>query len=330
MGTECGSTAQRTWTRVRGSVFYPFLKHCPGLRHPRKNPIMNKIQELEAALDHCRQLNDKLTDEIKELNKRLAEAESLKSHFVSNVANEIVNPFSSILGLSKSILSCGERNWKRINTMASMVYSETINLDFQLKNIFAAAKIEAGEVEIDISNVDIRQLIRSLIGHFDVEAKKKEVSIRFMDQTGENTSRLFIRTDAEKIHLILSNLLSNAIKFNYRSGVVIIKMAGDAKGIDLWMKDSGKGISEFNQEIIFDRFRRIDSGINSINRGHGLGLSVTKASLDLINGSLDFTSAPGKGTEFHLFIPSASDNRCDVAVDGCEFLFEDFENEESF
>ena len=81
------------------------------------------------------------TDELKTVNKKLEESESLKSHFISNITNEIINPFTSILALSRSILQVKKENWKRVISMVAMIHSEAFNLDFQLRNIFLAAKI---------------------------------------------------------------------------------------------------------------------------------------------------------------------------------------------
>lgn len=87
-----------------------------------------------------------LTEELKQVNKKLEESEALKSHFISNITNEIINPFTSILGLSKTILAVKKEDWKKVISMVSLIHTEAFNLDFQLKNIFVAAKIEAGEI----------------------------------------------------------------------------------------------------------------------------------------------------------------------------------------
>jgi len=94
----------------------------------------NSIKELQ-----------KLTKQLKEVNGRLEESESLKSHFISNITNEIINPFAAILGLSRNILDVKKEDWNKVISMVQMIHSEAFHLDFQLKNIFAAAKLEAGD-----------------------------------------------------------------------------------------------------------------------------------------------------------------------------------------
>ena len=96
------------------------------------------------SLEELKELNEKLL----EVNKKLEESEALKSHFISNITNEIINPFTSILGLSRSILAVKKENWKKVISMVALIHSEAFNLDFQLRNIFLAAKIEASPEEL--------------------------------------------------------------------------------------------------------------------------------------------------------------------------------------
>jgi signal transduction histidine kinase len=119
------------------------------------------------------------------VNAKLAESESLKSHFISNITNEIVNPFTSIVVLSKNILSVKEGDWDKVKRMASLIHSEAFNLDFQLKNIFAAAEIEAGELFMEVSNVKVDLLIEALLESFLPETTKKQLNFEFIKEEPE-------------------------------------------------------------------------------------------------------------------------------------------------
>jgi len=96
----------------------------------------------------------------------------------------------------------------------------------------------------------------------------------------------FFKTDPEKVKLALANLISNAIKFSYDDNRIIVRLWKTENIVHMMVQDYGTGISEANQKIIFDRFKRLDSGINSLNRGHGLGLSINKAVIDLLQGKI--------------------------------------------
>jgi signal transduction histidine kinase len=88
------------------------------------------------------------------------------------------------------------------------------------------------------------------------------------------------------------------------------------------VKDYGTGISESNQQIIFDRFKRLDTGINSLNRGHGLGLSINKALIDMLNGTIDIQSKISQGASFIVAMPENESITEGYSTDGNEFLFD--------
>ena len=287
------------------------------------------IDELQKRFEEnkktIQELKD-LTEELKVVNKKLEESEALKSHFISNITNEIINPFTSILGLSRNILAVKKENWKKVISMVALIHSEAFNLDFQLRNIFLAAKIEAGEIYPEILNVDLKNLIRSVIDSFRIECKKKNIAIEFeFDIKPAKGIIFYFKTDPEKIKLALANLISNAIKFSFDENKIIVKATKEGEMVNISVTDFGTGISEANQKIIFDRFKRLDSGINSLNRGHGLGLSINKAVIDLLQGRIEIKSEINKGATFSLLVPEAKTNIAGFATDGNEFLFNDDE-----
>lgn len=266
----------------------------------------------------------KITDELKEVNIKLSESEALKSHFISNITNEIVNPFTSIVVLSKNILSVKEGEWDRVKRMAGLIHSEAFNLDFQLKNIFAAAEIEAGELFMEVSKVKVDLLIEALLDLYIPETIKKQLKFEFIKDGPLKDEEFTFKTDPEKLKLILSNLVDNAIKFSKHNKIIIRRYIKDDK-LYISVQDFGIGISEHNQKIIFDRFRRLDTGINSINRGHGLGLSINKAMLDFLDGDITIDSKTGHGATFTIVIPEHENQTDSFSADGNELIFGDDE-----
>jgi signal transduction histidine kinase len=273
----------------------------------------------------------KLTSQLKELNKKLEESEAMKTHFISNITNEIINPFAAIIGLSRSILDVKKENWDKVISMVQLIHSEAFTLDFQLRNIFSAAKLEAGEWEPEIMHMGVLQTIQSTIDSFKYEIEKKKLQVLIEDGQGnELQSDLHFASDAEKIRIILSNLLSNAIKFSYNESKIIVKTWLESDQLYISVTDYGMGVSEENKKIIFDRFSRLDSGINSVNRGHGLGLSVNKALIDLLGGEITMDSIPGQKTVFTVSLPQNEITGEGFATDGNEFLFDDPTDQQVF
>lgn len=282
--------------------------------------LKNRFDENRKTITELKQL----TDELKVVNKKLGESEALKSHFISNITNEIINPFTSILGLSKTILAVKKEDWKKVISMVALIHSEAFNLDFQLRNIFVAAKIEAGEIAPEILSVDLKALVRTLLESFRIEAQKKNLEFEFEFECKPKKGEVFYyKSDPEKIKLILANLLSNAIKFSFDQGKIEVRVWNEQNITHFMVKDHGTGISEENQQVIFDRFKRLDSGINSINRGHGLGLSINKALIDMLSGKIDIQSNLGEGATFIVSIPEASADVAGFSAEGNDFLFDD-------
>jgi len=268
-----------------------------------------------------------LYDELKEVNKNLEDSEALKSHFISNITNEIINPFSSIMGLAKNIMSLEQSDWKQVKSMVSMIYYEAFNLDFQLRNIFVAAKLEAGEIYPEVLNVDVKKLLESVIDSFKYELDKKNMKVELnFDLKPKKGVVYYFKTDPEKLKLIISNLLSNAVKYSYENSNIVLSAWESEGKLFISVKDYGTGISEENQEIIFDRFKKLNSGINSVYRGHGLGLSINKALIDLLDGNIDIQTEKEKGSEFTISIPEMQKNISGFAFDDNEMFFgkEDF------
>jgi signal transduction histidine kinase len=289
---------------------------------------MNKLTD-EQLIEELRIRMKENTDALEELkiaNKKLEESEALKSHFISNITNEIVNPFASILGLSKNILSVKKENWKKVFSMVALIQSEAFSLDFQLKNVFAAAKIEAGEVYPEIGKVDVLNLVSCVMDSFRIQAAKKRVSFELKNDNKKGDIDIFIfKTDPEKLKLILSNLINNAVKFSFDGTIITVRVWFEKTELFISVYNYGVDISKEYQQLIFDRFKRIDTTITSINRGHGLGLSIIKSLIDVLGGNIVFESNSETGTTFTVNIPEVieEEESFTTSVNGNEIFFED-------
>jgi two-component system, OmpR family, phosphate regulon sensor histidine kinase PhoR len=279
-----------------------------------------RFEQNTNSLKHLSELNLQLMD----LNRRLEESEKMKSNFLSNIRNEIVNPFASILGLATHIQSCGPDKMDRMKQMAAMIHSEAFSLDFQLQNIFAAAEVEAGDTKVSCMNVEVASLLASIVESYGIELQKRNVTVSIKNG-GEGCE---FRTDAEKLKLIFLNLLDNGIKFSKTGGLIEITLACKDRILEIVLSDNGIGIDDENLRIIFDRFKRINTDINTQNVGYGLGLTVAKAMLDALDGTIEVSSKAGDGTCFTIRIPEAmADNEVEgFAFDANEIMF-DSDNE---
>lgn len=267
----------------------------------------------------------RLMEQLWQANKKLEESEAMKSNFLSNIRNEIINPFASILGLTRSIIGFDHsKDPKKIKDLAQLIHFEAFSLNFQLNNIFAAAELEAGETTPQFLKVDIKALLEGMIDSFNNIAEKKEIKISLQYNYSEENDSYFI-TDPEKLQIILSNLVDNAIKFSNATNEIIIKTNIANNVLYIEVQDFGVGIDKNDLKIIFDRFKQLNDSINNLNRGHGLGLSVSKALLELLDGKIDIQSQRSHGSIILISIPEgkASSFEDDFAAEANQFLFGD-------
>lgn len=283
------------------------------------------LQELKQRFEeNTRTLNEQrsLMEQLKSVNEKLLVSEHLKTNFLSNIRNEINNPIASILELSKNI-SEGNMSLESVKKFADLIFAETFNLDFQLRNIFFSAEIEAGESLLSVISVNIFSVINNVIDSFKNQIKKKGITLKVNNTINKNQ---IFHTDSEKLHLIISNLLSNAIQYSHAGGSIEINCKLENRQLIFSITDKGIGISEEDKNKIYDRFRQLEGGSTKTYGGHGLGLSITKALLEIINGAISLESKKGKGSTFTVVINESEE--IDVGEDifseeGNDFLFND-------
>ncbi len=269
-----------------------------------------------------------LNNELKVVNKKLEESEALKSHFISNITNEIINPFTSILGLSRSILNVDKEAWKKVISMVALIHSEAFSLDFQFRNIFFAAKVEAGDAVPDVLNVEVLPLVDSVMDNFRYELRKKKVRVQVheeMPAPPEGQFSVMFKTDPSYVKLVLANLLNNALNYSSMGSTIDLTVRVVDGRLSLAVRDYGTGIAEDSLSEIFDRFTRGDTTINSVSRGHGLGLSVCKAITDLLEGTITVESKLGEGSYFVFEIPESTMETEGFSSEANEIFFDDEE-----
>lgn len=282
--------------------------------------LKRRFEENKIALHDLRIMTKKLED----LNAKLTDSEALKSNFLSNIRNEINNPLTAILGIARQIMT-EDISAKTAREMAELIHKEAFYLNYQLNNILNAAEIEAGESVLSVSLVDIPSLLTNIEDSFGHMARDKGLSISIeFPGDGQGKEDLLFRTDPQKVDLIVSNLLGNALEFSNKGEKVLIKVWRNSEYLHLSVEDDGEGISHELKERIYERFTQLDSGTTKKHRGHGLGLCVVKAALQMMESRVVFSCQEGMPCVFEVQIKeSAQDTGVEsYSEDGNEFMFD--------
>ena len=244
-------------------------------------------------------------DDITELEEALLKAhisEHSKSMFVANMSHEIRTPLNGILGFTDILLKSNlEEKDKRY---LQIIHKSGETLLGIVNDILDMAKIENGQMELDIHDVNLSTEIESVVSIFAAKAKEKRIEYHiFIDPNLPTT----IKCDAQRIKQVLSNLINNAIKFTKENGEIhvdiIIKDRKDNQILlYIGVKDNGIGIKEDKISSIFQTFTQADNSISRQYGGTGLGLPISSKFIELMDGKIKVKSKENKGSLFYFEI----------------------------
>ncbi len=239
------------------------------------------------------------------LEKEKAFSESLlksKEQLMLSITHDLKSPLHSISGFAS--LAVREKSSTRQKEYLKNIEQSANYISRLIMDLLEFSMLETGKMNIEEYSVNIKTLMEEVASEFYPLAKEKNLILKLET---ENLSDKLYLTDAARVHQILNNLISNAIKFTHKGHVKIKGTIQKSKGKVDWIKfeveDTGIGISRENLHLIFEEFSRISS-VNDIHyEGTGLGLAITKRIVELLNGSIDFTSNVGEGSQFTVELP---------------------------
>ncbi len=239
---------------------------------------------------------------ILEAKYKAEESDKLKTAFLSNMSHEIRTPMNAIVGFSDLLADEGISSAERKDFIAQ-INQGADDLMRLIDDIIDIAKIEAGQVNVHIAECFVKELFNELklsfIQNINRSGKEK-VSIRI--QWDWPVPDLAIYTDPFRIKQILVNLLGNAIKFT-EEGEIVLGLEEHPQGILFYVKDSGIGIREEKQKVIFDRFMQGHETKTKLYGGTGLGLAISKNLTEILGGEIGVKSKSGEGATFWFILP---------------------------
>ena len=239
---------------------------------------------------------------ILEAKFKAEESDRLKTAFLSNMSHEIRTPMNAIVGFS-DLLTDEQLGPEERRDFIAQINQGADDLMRLIDDIIDIAKIEAGQVNVHIAECFIRELFKELQLMFLQNVKragKEHVKVKL--QWDWPLNELAIYTDPFRLKQILVNLLSNAVKFT-ESGEIILGLKDDPEGIYFYVKDSGIGIREEKQKLIFHRFMQGHETKTKLYGGTGLGLAISKNLAEILGGEIGVHSKSGEGSTFWFILP---------------------------
>lgn len=266
-----------------------------GEKEKRANEYSILNEELTQTLNQIQNINNELI--IAKNNAE--ESDRLKSSFLSNMSHEIRTPLNAIMGFSSFLLE-PDLPKKNQEEFVQIINTNSKQLLTIISDIMDISKMEASQFTINSELVNINKLTNELFVTYKKLIDSKRINLTY--QGSKLNTGIRIRTDENRIRQIISNLLNNAIKFTAQGEIEFGYREKDSF-IEFYVKDSGIGIAPENHELVFQRFRQIDATNKKLNGGNGLGLSISKALVEKMGGTISVQSELGKGSTFTFTIP---------------------------
>lgn len=235
-------------------------------------------------------------NEIEKVSLLARKATEDKMRFYSYISHEFKTPLSLILTPTEDLLQRKNTDIKETRITLQLIYKNANRLLRLVDQLLEMRKLDAGKMELELSQNDLVAFIRDIVGDFAVKAKQKHIDLQFISPFKE----LSFAFDADKLDKVLFNIISNAFKFTPDGGLIHVSILKNTDKIEINIADNGIGMNAEEKAHAFDLFYR---GNKNISLGTGLGLALSQEFVTLHGGELTLNSEKDKGTTFKISLP---------------------------
>jgi signal transduction histidine kinase len=238
------------------------------------------------------------SDELQRVYRELETASEHKSQFLANMSHELRTPLNAIIGFSEVLHEqmFGDLNERQLAYVDDVLAAGKHLLSL-INDVLDLAKIEAGRMELELSDVDIPDVLRGAVSLHAERAGREGVELSLATEPDE----IRIAADERRVRQVVFNLVSNAVKFTPAGGRVDVSACVEDGRVEIGVSDTGPGIAATDREMIFEEFEQTDEGRKA--EGTGLGLPLSRKLVELHGGRLWVESEPGRGSSFRFTLP---------------------------
>lgn len=241
----------------------------------------------------------KLWNDLVAAKEKAEESDRLKTAFLANISHEIRTPMNGILGFSE-LLKEPHLSEKEHREYVGFIHQSGERMLDLINDLIDISRIEAGETFLHLSLTPVNRLMHDLCAFFMPQATEK--GLRLHCTAGLTDGESIIETDSSKLRQVMTNLIQNALKFTVEGGIDTGYTRKDDM-LEFYVVDSGIGIPSDMKERVFERFRQADNSLTRNYDGAGLGLSISRAYVEMLGGRIRVESEEGRGSSFFFTLP---------------------------
>ena len=253
--------------------------------------------EQDIRVDTYRETKE-ISEAVSQTLRKLKAVDQSRQEFVSNVSHELNTPITSSRVLADSLMGMEDVPEELYREFLSDISDEIDRESKIIDDLLTLVKADKSNAELNVEQININGLLEQILKRLRPIAKKRNIELVL-----ESIREVSADVDEVKLSLALSNLVENAVKYNHEEGWVHVTLDADHKFFYVKVSDNGIGISQEDQEHVFERFYRVDKARSRETGGTGLGLAITKSIILMHQGAIKLQSKEGEGTTFTARIP---------------------------
>lgn len=299
---------KQAWETGTPQHFSPILSLSTKSNGWRDNFYIFKLSQTQIAMMYDdvteKMEQQEIINENRQIIREALELEKLRTEFFANISHEFKTPLNIILGviqINELMFKNEGKSIDRKKTLNSITIQKQncFRLLKLINNLIDVTKFDSKIFELNMTNCNIVSLVEEVTQSVADYIRTNDLTLVF----DTNTEYRIIACDLDKIERILYNLLSNSIKYTDSGGSIFVNITDGEKYVTITVEDTGMGIEKEKLDMIFERFRRIDTSFTRKSEGSGLGLSIVKSLVEMHDGTISVESKYGEGTKFTISIP---------------------------